>query len=335
MKEFFSLLWAKFSARRKGIVNPKPLLDWEKIEDMLRCSPVPAVTMLVLVWAVCSTLIIISMRRHTDISDWMIGQKAPQNIHARTDFSYVDTEATAHAKQIAAADAPEYFAIDKKKNENIHRRFNEFILYCDTRLNDIKNKRSYKPQPDSPAAIAAGKISTELLENICKEHLRGNNFLNFRDRLQRLLTHGIISTQDKGSRTAGRKVKIVDESGRIRIETSTIGEIPDHELASHVLSDRLFPQENSRNNREFRRIAAELLGAEGNLSLDLERSKAAGERAAANVKDITRSKNEGALLIHKGETFTDSLRDMMLAEQAALPKNFGMDIYYYNCYLRI
>ena len=330
MKEFFSLLWAKFSARRKGIVNPKPLFDWEKIEDMLRHSPVPTVAMLVLVWAVCSTLIIISMRRHTDISDWMIGQKAPQNIHARTDFSYVDTDATAHARQTAAAEAPEYFAIDKRKNENIIRRFNEFMLYCDTRLNDIKNKRIYKPKPDSAAAVAAGKISVELLENICREHLRGNNFLNFRDRLQRLLTHGIISVQDKGFRTVGRKVKIVDESGRIRIETNTIGEIPDCELAADVLADRLFPRENSRNNREFRNIAAELIGSAGNLSLDPERSKAAGERAAANVKEIIRSKNEGALLIHKGETFTASLRDMMLAEQSSLPKNFGMDIYYYN-----
>ncbi|MBR2910214.1 MAG: hypothetical protein IKC05_01260, partial [Lentisphaeria bacterium] len=77
MKEFFSLLWAKFSARRRGIVNPTPLFDREKVEELLRTSPVPGVTTLVLVWAVSSTLIIISMRQQMDISGWMIGQKPP------------------------------------------------------------------------------------------------------------------------------------------------------------------------------------------------------------------------------------------------------------------
>ena len=52
MKEFFSHLWAKFSARRKGLVNPKPFLDREKLEELLRTSPVPGFTTLVFIWAV-------------------------------------------------------------------------------------------------------------------------------------------------------------------------------------------------------------------------------------------------------------------------------------------
>lgn len=330
MKEFFSQLWARFSARRRGIVNPKPLVDWEEAAEMFRNSPVPGITILVLLWAVSSTLIIISMRKQMDISDWLIGQKAPHNVHARTSFSYLDRKATEEAKNAAASEAPEYFLLDKKKTEHILQQFNEFMTCCDNRLNDLNSKRDYAVNPDSRPSILAGSISRELLEAIGRARTGSSDYLNFRDRLQRLLANGIISRPDKQSRTAGRQLRTVDESGRARIEIRTIGEMPDSEMAAIGLADKLFPRENSRDNHEFRAIAAKLTGQDGNLVFDPVRSKMAGERAANNVKEIIRSKNEGALLIHKGEVFTEGLRDMMLAEHAALPKDFGMDIFYYN-----
>ena len=329
MKEFFSLLWAKFSARRKGIVNPKPLFDREKIEELLRTSPVPGVTTLVLIWAVSSTLIIISMRQQMDISGWMIGQKAPFNLHARTDFSYIDGKATREARENAASETPEFFLLDKYQSGRILKNFDDFLRYCDIRQAALEKKQNFIPPAGSLPAIEAGKLSPELLKSICREKGSGS-FSEFRDRLQRLVQNGIIAKADKENRTAGRHVRIVDEYGRARLETRTIGEMPDSELAAIVLADKFFPHDNSVNNRAFREIAAALIGSAGNLSFDAIRSKKAGERSAAAVKEIRRSKNEGALLIRKGETFTEDLRDMMLAEQKALPKDFGMNIFYYN-----
>ena len=329
MKEFFSLLWAKFSARRRGIVNPKPLFDREKIEELLRTSPVPGVTTLVLIWAVSSTLIIISMRQQMDISGWMIGQKAPINIHARTDFSYVDSKATREARENAASEAPEFFLLDKYKSGRILKNFDDFLRYCDIHLAALEKKQNFIPPAGFLPAIEAGKLSPQLLKSICRGKGSGS-FAEFRDRLQRLLQNGIIARADKENRTAGRHIRIVDEYGRARLESRTIGEMPDSELAAIILADKFFPHDNSVNNRAFREIAAALIGSSGNLSFDAARSKKAGERAAAAVKEIRRSKNEGALLIRKGETFTEDLRDMMLAEHAALPKDFGMNIFYYN-----
>ena len=330
MKEFFSLLWARFSARRRGLVNPKPLFDREKIEDLLRNSPVPSVATLVLVWAVASTLIIISLRQQMDISDWMIGQKAPFNIHARTDFTYLDKQATAEAKKHASAEAPEYFTLDKRKSAQIIKAYDDFINACNTRLTDLKNKRSPVVREKHPGAVCAHEISRDLLEAICLEQSQGTHFMAFRDRLQRLLSSGIISKQDKLGRMAGRHLRIVDEYGRARLETKTFGEMPDSEMAGIGLADKLFPRENSRNNLEFRSVAAKLIGPAGNLTFDPVRSKTARDRAAAAVREVKRSKNQGALLIRKGEVFTENLREMMLAENAALPADFGLDIFYYN-----
>lgn len=329
MKEFFSLLWAKFSARRRGIVNPKPLFDREKIEELLRTSPVPGVTTLVLVWAVSSTLIIISMRQQMDISGWMIGQKAPINIHARTNFSYIDSKATREARENAASETPEFFLLDKHKSGRILKNFDDFFHFCDIHLAALEKKRSFIPPAGSLPAIEAGKLAPQLLKSICREKSSGN-FAEFRDRLQQLIQYGIIAKADKENRTAGRHIRLVDEYGRARLETRTIGEMPASELAAIGLADKFFPRSNSADNRAFREIAAALIGPSGNLSFDAVRSKKAGERAAAAVKEIRRAKNEGALLIRKGEIFTEDLRDMMLAEHAALPKNFGMDIFYYN-----
>jgi len=330
MKEFFSMLLSLFPGRRRPAVNVQPMWDGEKIAEVFRSSPVPGVAMLVLVWAVSSTLVIISMRQQTDISDWMVGQKAPFNIHARTNFTYVDKKATSEARAAAAADAPEYFALDRKKSEHILKNMNDFLQCCEARLNDVRNKRPYVVKSDSLPSILARGASAELLEAVNKEQFQNISFLNFRDRLVRLVASGIIAKNDKESRTAGRQVKTVDEYGRARIEIRTVGEMPDAELASVALADKLFPRENSRENREFRTIAAKLIGSDGNLVFDPARSKLSRERAAAAVKDIRRSINEGALLISKGGVFTDGMREMMLAEQAALPRDFGMDIFYYN-----
>jgi len=330
MKELFSLLWARFSARRRGLVNAKPLWNEEEIADIFRASPVPGTAMLVLVWAVASTLVIISMRQQTDISDWLVGQKAPYNIHARTNFTYVDRKATEEARSTAAAEAPEYFSLDRRKSEHIVKMMNDFLLCCETRLADVKNKKNYVAKPDSLPSILAGGASLELLEAVNREQFHSTSYLNFRDRLMRLVSNGIIAKSDKESRTAGRQIKTVDESGRARIEIRTVGEMPDAELAAVVLADKLFPRENSRDNREFRAIATKLIGVDGNLVFDPRRSRQARDRAAASVKEIRRSKNEGALLISKGGVFTEGMREMMLAEQAALPRDFGMDIFYYN-----
>ena len=329
MKEFFSLLWAKFSARRRGIVNPKPLFEREKIEELLRTSPVPGVTTLVLIWAVSSTLIIISMRQQMDISGWLVGQKAPISLHARTDFSYVDSKATGEARENARAETPEFFLLDNRKSGEILKNFDDFLRFCDIRLADIENNRRYTPPAGSSGAIEAGKLSVQLLKSICREK-RSGSIPAVRDRLQRMIQNGIIAKADKENRTAGRHIRIVDEYGRARLETRTVGEMPDADLASGILADKLFPRDNSVNNRAFREIAANLIGGAGNLNFDSERSRSAGNRAAAAVKEIRRSKNVGALLIRKGETFTEDLRNMMLAEHAALPKDFGMNIFYYN-----
>ena len=71
-----------------------------------------------------------------------------------------------------------------------------------------------------------------------------------------MIQNGIIAKADKENRTAGRHIRIVDEYGRARLETRTVGEMPDADLASGILADKLFPRDNSVNNRAFREIAA-------------------------------------------------------------------------------
>ena len=328
MKEFFSHLWAKFSARRKGLVNPKPFLDREKLEELLRTSPVPGFTTLVLIWAVSTTLIILSMRQQKDISDWMIGQKAPFNIYARTDFTYVDQKATKEAQKNAAGEAPEFFLLDKQKSGRIFKEFDDFLRFCTLRTSALARGEKFIPPADSIAAAEASKLSGELLDAICKAR-NSSNFPEFRERLQHLIQSGIIGKADKENRTAGQNIRIADEYGRARLEIRTISQTPDPELAAFALADKLFSHNNSANPA-FRKIAAALIGPAGNLTFDAERSRNAQLRASGAVKEIKRSKNEGALLIRKGDIFTEDVRDMMLAEHAALPKDFGLDIFYYN-----
>ena len=169
MLSFIKQRWARFRSRRRGEMGDKPLIDVEALDAMLERSRIPAVLMLVLVWAVASVLLIQSWSRQQLQLDWMIGQNAPQNIKAPVEFSYIDSAATERKRRQAAESAPAFFRIDRQLTKNITDNINDFFVLIENRLADAANRRNHAVSGSLPTAVVA-KASPALAAALIREY---------------------------------------------------------------------------------------------------------------------------------------------------------------------
>ena len=354
--------WAKFRSRRRGEMGEKPLIDIETIELTLERSPVPAVMMLVLVWAVCSVLLIMSHQGQSMIDGWIDGQKAPYSINARVDFSYVDNVQTEEKRKKAGEDAPKYYRIDDRLTGKIDGNIAGFF-------------RNAVARSERNAAAPAVKASPQLLDALVRETAGSGRYSAFRKNLQQILKQGIRDVGSKSAlslpgRLAGRVsprlldalvrectaaprrprydafrrklqkmlkqgiladdanqnggVKIVDSVGRI--DKFQHDNFPTVSGAANELAQALFPEDKVCRD-EFRKVLAELIGRSGNLELDRDRTDKALKEAAEAVAVVKVHVARGEPLVRKGQVVTAEIRERVRAWQEAMPKSGLFEAY--------
>ena len=92
LRIMFERYQARRELRRKGIINPRRLVDWDSFANTIDRSPAPAVFILVMVWVVSSVLMTLSALQQNIDPGWVIGQEATRTLHSSCDFNYVDQE---------------------------------------------------------------------------------------------------------------------------------------------------------------------------------------------------------------------------------------------------
>ena len=296
-------------------------IDWEAFDAAVERSPVPAVFVMVMVWAVSAVVLILAGQQQRDPLDWLEGQHAPYTIYAGVNFSYVDRAATDKARDTAEAEASEYFKLDSERSNKITRNFADFVAYVETRLDDREAKRQHSAVQDSLPAKVASEISPTLCEAIRREYRRGTTYAAFLQQLKRIVNRGILSSgaqMHNGKDAAQKNVRIVDNSGRISLQLRKFSDFHTPEAAAELLANSLFPSDENCC-AEFRKAARKLIGDNGNLSCDHELTSEAREQARKKIPDVIIEKQKGELLIAKGTLFDAAKKEMIAAEREALP----------------
>ena len=307
---------------RTTLSSARTWIDWDAFDTALERSPVPAIFVMVLVWAVSTAVLILSGQHQRDPLEWVEGQQVPYTIHARADFSYVDRAATARARAEAEAQEPEYFRRDPLRSNEIIRNFNDFVLHVETRLDDRKAKRLHGVVKDSLPAKVAEEIPLALCEAILREYRRGTTYTAFIHQLEKTVRLGILNNDEiashQGKETSKTMVRVVDGSGRMNQQLRHFDEFPAPKMAAVLLANALFPADENCSS-EFSKAALKLIGENGNLSCDHELTADARDQARNKVPEVITSKKKNDLLVSKGTQFNATLHDMIAAERQALP----------------
>lgn len=86
LRIMFERYQARRELRRKGIINPRRLVDWDSFANTIDRSPAPAVFILVMVWVVSSVLMTLSALQQNIDPGWVIGQEATRTLHSSCDL---------------------------------------------------------------------------------------------------------------------------------------------------------------------------------------------------------------------------------------------------------
>ena len=304
---------ARRMALKRGQIPAQRWIDPDAVELTFSRSKVPVIFMMVLVWVVSVLLLTIATRQQRNLTDWIVGQKAPITLHAQVDFTYVDAGATARARREAREASPDFFIQDDARVSAVRKNFNDFFRI-------VRERTGGAEAADEVTALAA-KVSPRLREALSSGP---NDYEEFWTWLGRFLQRGIVSRDDKRMRNPLKKIRVVDSAGRAGQTAREIGEYFDPERVGEVLARELL--RDGETVPEFADIAAGLIGS-GTLRFDADRSGRAAAAAVARVPEIRKTKVRNDLLIRKGDRYTAEIRDMIAAERdkynSANVRDFG------------
>ena len=279
-------------------------------------SPVPAILVLVLIWVVAAVLLTLSILSQRDFTIFKKGDAAPFSTWALTDFSYIDKAKTSADKAAARKSAPEYLRISEERSAVLNGRLDTFLTAVGNRSENERQNVQYHPSASLPAQLAGKFVNFSELKSFLADR---KNMLSLRKKFQSSVSHGIA----KPGQLDRRNIRIITSSGR-QLD-NFIPPVPAAAAAEIIRDFRA----SAKLKGELQNILAELLDS-GNLDYDQERTRAAREYAAAQVKESYKVCRRSELLVAEGDLITEELIDKIQAEKNALPQNFGMAIFYYR-----
>lgn len=147
LRIMFERYQARRELRRKGIINPRRLVDWDSFANTIDRSPAPAVFILVMVWVVSSVLMTLSALQQNIDPGWVIGQEATRTLHSSCDFNYVDQEELDRSRMAAMERQPEFFRVNSTRSDAIVRNFTEFFKAVEQRLRSSMTRRNIRRTP--------------------------------------------------------------------------------------------------------------------------------------------------------------------------------------------
>ncbi len=307
----FLEFWRRYRHKKR---KTRTSFDIDQFEGMLNHSPVPGITLLVLVWAICALFLILAVNRRNE-TRWQIGERSPVTLAARCDFAYEDLEATSEKRVASRKKATLYFQIDPQRSQKISDNFVEFLDAVEARSNGkgVENV--------SDSRRAANLATVDMIKFIAPRREL------FQARAQNVINRGILSdTLRQRFGNPYRPVKIRDRNGNTNVDLIPLGNCPDLRTA---LEEIFLNKEKEELCSEFCQLITPLFGDNGNLFPD-ETAIADAEKAAENVVPVMRQVKKGDPLVERGGVITADLKAKLDAENRNLPRNFEYNILIIN-----
>ncbi len=299
--------WKRFFPFLRNSNAPgKALIDREYIENTLNASPIPIVTVVILVWVVASVLLLLAENQQRELTVWKDGQRAPFSIWARTSFSYEDSAATEKLQKEARRSVPDIFQLSDEKSNEIQRNLDDFFTTVSM------------PESSGLRESAGAKLALQFqYRRELADELKDKG-MTLKHKLDDLLSHGIISKDNAGSMSDSRNVVVVNSAG-ITYELLP----PDSTECAGLITGIFDLSPDAARNLT---ATLEILFAPGNLTFDAAATENAGKDAAQGVDPVIKSRKKGDLLIERQQIISQETVDMLQAEKRSLPSGYGLGL---------
>lgn len=310
---FFSDWLRKYRNRR---LSRQRSLETTALKEALdRAAPI-AFFLPLLVWGCC--VLVLALQSDSSApsqEDFRLDRRSPGTVVSDFDFSYPDIQRNREDAEKLRAGAPKCFVLREEDNIRMMKRLNGFAR----RLGRRETPGGNSAPPEGPEA-AALSLSPDL-RKIFTAALQGEpERAAFRSEAERVLSRGVMGDKYKSEYPGGTVVRIADQRGRERTPR-TILSLPGvgdaaRELVSFLFRGRLSGDMTAERRAELRRAGAEvmtgILGKEGNLVFDVQRSaEAADSAAAAQRPDHRKEVRRGAVLIRYGDMVDEDAFERM------------------------
>ena len=311
--------------------NRKRRTDNPLVQAVDKSKPL-GVVMLGVLWLVCSVLLTLPEVRFKS-SEVQLNQIANRTVFAECDFEYEDVPATAQAREAAYENQPTYYNMIDFENGRIRQNL----------LLVKKILQEYNPSlllitPESgknasPEVLASDRTMTEkavkfagtlndrafyLLRSNLESESFSNNLIN---ELNKLLSGGVFTQEEKGNFKFGQQIRIIDSAKRIRLARSAIEIMTPRTLAPRLaeIMIQYYPLENIEDQAILRQGLTDLIicavDDRGNLELNYEATRKARDEAVAAIKPIMREVKKNEPIVHKGDKMDELVKEKLLAHQ--------------------
>ena len=273
----------------------------------------------VLLWAVCVTVLMLPIFRQRPML--VAQQLAPSTIFARTDFSYVDREATEQLRHEVVRKQERCYRIAPGREEQVWRNLDALFAAVKKRA-ELEKKKQLYIAPDLAIDRAVGALGPSAFQ--CILHLERDPILReeFTNELKEALRGGVLDDSEAETHSGDLPVSIADRAGRNR-RPVPLRSVPPYSatremLTSLLLSYRPDLRVVNHDREALGALVDVLFSRHGNLELDSERTLARREAALAAVepKQVEVKKNE--VIVRRNEPVTERVLDALAAHDAVL-----------------
>ncbi len=286
MIEYIRTRWKNYRQRR---ISRQRRLEMSAFYTALEKSGVIRLFIPAAVWGCCILLLVLQndlIRGNVD--ELLLNQQAPRTVISEFDFSCTDSERTAEEQQKLRNSGVLYFNIDRDLNNAVLRRFTDFV-------------REQEQKKNTPLAIFIaenGGSDTERRE--------------WRSDMERILNRGVLGAGYQERYPGGRMMRVCDLAGR-DFRSSRISDQADvhyaaREMARGMVRDGIASGMTQTERLDIqKKLAAameNIIGAEGNLKLNEERTERMVEQQIKELPPVKLEVRRGDVLLYRGKKVT-------------------------------
>lgn len=346
MDWFNNFIHRKLSKRRmeKNYTGvPQPHLPWwEELNDKVNRSRLVGIILLLILWAFCSTIMIIPKLR-PQLHSLQLHHKTAKTVYAKLDFDYRDNRKTDELKKAAADKIPEYFKISTQRNEEIIKNVNGILLLLSARAGNIEDNKS------AVAEFSGHKFVADIPEQSLRDFERRLADKEWRENFDKVFK----ATLNKGIRPLvsatvenSPGIRLIDDFGRETL-TRSDDNIPVPKVAAAQIVGAVLKSEPETADREiWRNVLQNILeiaiGNEGNLTPQVAYREKLQKKASASVKPVTVEIKKNYPIILRGESVSPrhidivEAHDLAYNQQAQESGSYRQMIYHlFRCFLLI
>lgn len=317
LNNFINRKLAKHRMKHNHSGMPQRQFWYEKLMDQVNHSRIIGALMMIVLWCFCSFIMILPQLTTQEYS-LTVNRKSPETIIAEIDFTYEDGAKTEALRRAAETAVPKYYRFSPDEKRRAARDFRKFTDALDARINLEHQKKEYHPADNDEYGKIVAALPPETVKDLAalyEDELTGATLArNF----EKILQRGILSGHDKKSLLPEEKIKLMDEFGREQERAAA--DLPDAREATVHFFQELARQNPlvpvgmlSEAGRPLAAVLEGILSGEGNLERMDDYRRQLQHRARKQVQPVLERVAKNQVIIHRGETVTPRIVEMIEA----------------------